>query len=262
MNRVMQPSFPGSLPMDPRIRRRRIEVRRHEGRRRLRVLVLVMVVVLLTVSGWMALRSPVLDIDAVEVEGAARTPAELVRRTAGVPDGAPMIDIDEARAARLLEALPWVEEATVERRWPGTVQIEITERKAQAVVGREAGGWELLDRRGRVLEVVPDRPAGLLPIVGIGPSGGPGSVAPGSDGALAVVAAVSPSLASRVEAVAVIEGGDIELRLKPQGTVRFGPPSDIEPKLRTIETVLARVDLQRLEQLDVRLPASPVLTRA
>ncbi|MCA1692024.1 MAG: FtsQ-type POTRA domain-containing protein [Actinobacteria bacterium] len=138
MNRVIQPSVPGAaqprpISMDPRIRRRRIEVRRHEGRRRFRILALVTVMVLLSGAGWLAVRSPALDVDAVEVEGATRTPAEVIRRTAGLPAGAPMIDIDEGRAAMLLKALPWVEEARVERRWPGTVEIQVTERSPRAV---------------------------------------------------------------------------------------------------------------------------------
>jgi hypothetical protein len=43
--------------------------------------------------------------------------------------------------------------------------------------------------------------------------------------------------------------------------VRFGPPVDLTAKVRAAETVLAQVDTRDLDVLDVRLPASPVLTR-
>jgi hypothetical protein len=44
--------------------------------------------------------------------------------------------------------------------------------------------------------------------------------------------------------------------------VRFGPVDETLAKLRAVETVLASVNATDLEVLDVRLPSSPVLTRA
>jgi hypothetical protein len=58
-----------------------------------------------------------------------------------------------------------------------------------------------------------------------------------------------------------MQGGEIGLRLRPRGTVRFGPPVDLTAKERAAETVLAQVDTHDLDVLDVRLPSSPVLTR-
>jgi hypothetical protein len=44
--------------------------------------------------------------------------------------------------------------------------------------------------------------------------------------------------------------------------VRLGPPDKLEEKLVAVETVLGQVDLSRLAVLDVRVPASPAITRA
>ncbi|MDQ4098436.1 MAG: hypothetical protein M3144_11280, partial [Actinomycetota bacterium] len=81
-------------------------------------------------------------------------------------------------------------------------------------------------------------------------------------GALRVVEALSPALAARTNAVVSLQGGEIALRLHPRGTVRFGVPDDVAAKARAAETVLAQVDAGNLDVLDVRLPSSPVLTRA
>ncbi len=43
--------------------------------------------------------------------------------------------------------------------------------------------------------------------------------------------------------------------------MRFGNTDRLTAKLRSLETVLARVDLSCLELLDLRAPTSPVLTR-
>ena len=54
----------------------------------------------------------------------------------------------------------------------------------------------------------------------------------------------------------------VELRLKPTGVVRLGPPDQLAQKMLATQTVLTQVDLTRLAVLDVRVPASPTITRA
>src|SRR4029077_13422787 len=74
----------------------------------------------------------------------------------------------------------------------------------------------------------PDQPA----LAGVPPAGPPGSRldAP-ARGLLRVVAALPATVRARVAAVALTEGGQVELRLRPAGTVRLGPPEDLAPKL-------------------------------
>jgi cell division protein FtsQ len=171
-----------------------------------------------------------------------------------------MIDVDESGAARRVEALPWVARAQVSRRWPATVRISVTERRAVAVTRVDGGGWALLDATARVLEIVPNAPGGVTVIEGLGPASPPGTELSTAHGALSVVSASSPALAARTAAVVAVQGG-IEVRLNPRGTVRLGPADNLEAKLIAVETVLAQVDVRNLATLDVRLPSSPVLTR-
>jgi cell division protein FtsQ len=257
----ISPPSPVFTPMDPRIRRRRIEVQRRAGRRRLRVLIALLAFVLLTAGGWVATRSPLLDVDRVELEGAVRTPRADVLRAARLRTGMAMVDVDSAGAARRLETLPWVARATVRRSWPATVLVSLQERQPRAATSADGNRWAVLDGDGRVLEVVPARPAGLVAVEGVDPPGPPGSTLASAAGVLRLVVALSPALASRVDAAVSMQGGEVGLRLVPRGTVRFGPPVDLTAKVRAAETVLAQVDTRDLDVLDVRLPASPVLTR-
>lgn len=250
--------------MDPRIRRRRVEVRRQEGRHRLRVLVAVTTVVALGCGGWAATGSPLLDLDRMVVDGTIHTAPDEARSASGLHLGQALLDVDEGAAARRVEALPWVQRATVERRWPGEVRIRLVEREAVAVTASEAGGAALVDGTGRVLAWLEAAPPGLAVLTGLAPAGPAGS-ALSSEGlaALSVAAALPPELRPRTAGVAPADGGrgEVEIRLAPEGSVRLGPPVDLDRKFDAIRAVLAQADLRNLAVLDVRRPDSPVLTR-
>ena len=75
-----------------------------------------------------ALRSPLLDVDRVQVVGAERVAVADVTRAAGSGPGTPLVDVDLGGARAGVAALPWVDEVRVTRHWPGTVRIVVTER--------------------------------------------------------------------------------------------------------------------------------------
>jgi cell division protein FtsQ len=254
-------SIPVRVRMDPRIRQRRLDVQRRAGRRRLRLLLIVTAAVLLTVGIWVALRSSLLDVDRVRVIGAEHASPAAVVAASGVHRGDAMITVNGGAAARGIEALPWVASARVRRVWPGTVQVTVSERRAVAVTRANATSWAMLDGSARVLAWVPAAPADLFPLEGLGAVPPPGSTLPAARGLLAVRAALSPELAARSDALVAVGDGEVELRLNPRGTVEFGPAVDLPAKVRAAETVLASVDTRNLATLDVRLPASPVVTR-
>ena len=247
--------------VDPRIRQRRTEIRRSEGRRRLRLLLAGVGTVGLLAAGWGATRSPLLDVDRVRVDGAQHTGVAAVRSAAGVQRGRPMVDVDEQAVAGRVAELPWVLSATARREWPSTVRIRVTERAAVAVTRDDGGGWATLDVSGRVLERSPDAPGGLPVLDGAPPAGAPGTRLTGSvAGPLLVASALGPQLGPRTASVAAVDGG-VELRLRPGGVVALGPPEGLDAKLAAVRTVLGSVDPRTVAALDVRLPSAPVLTR-
>lgn len=254
---------PAGVRMDPRIRRRRIDVRRDEGRKRLRILVGCLSVVALVAGAAGAGRSPLFDVDYADVRGAERTPRRDVVRAGALAGHPAMLDIDTATIARRVEALPWVLEATVRRQWPGTVRIDVTERSPAAVLPAAGNGWALADRTGRVLQIGPDKPAGL-PVIGNTPrpERAGASVPEAATPSLRVAAALPATVRPRVADVATLASGEVELQLTPPGgVVRLGAPVDLDHKLSVVATVLARVDLAGVSVIDVRVPRAPALTR-
>ena len=209
-----------------------------------------------------ATRSPLLDVDYVDVQGAERTVRADLLRATGLDRRPQLIDVRTGEVARRARAVPWVASVEVEKVWPRTVRITVVERVAAAIAPAPGGGVVLLDRTGRVLERQPNAPPNVIALT---PT--PVAVKPGAtiDGvvrdALAVAAAVPVHLQDRVREATPTAGGEVELQLAPRGTVRFGPPRQIAAKVRTLETMLAKVDLRRLSVLDIRAPSAPVLTR-
>lgn len=248
-------------PVDPRIRRRRTEVRRAQGRRRLRVLVVALIVVATLAGGWGATRTRLLDVDHVRVTGAAHTGAAAVREASGVRRGQAMTDVGIGAAQGRVEGLPWVLRAEVAKHWPATVSIRVVERVAIAVTSDDTGRWAVVDASGRVLATGAATPSGLAVLEGVPAAGAPGSrlAAPAAD-PLLVAAAIPRALAPRLAAVVLTPAG-VELRLQPQGVVLVGPAADVDAKLRAALTVLAAVDGRTVGTLDVRIPDTPVLTR-
>lgn len=256
-----QPTPGGRLRMDPRIRERRVAVKRNEGRRRLRVLLVLGGLAMAIGAAYGVTRSPILDVDRVLVKGATFTASEEINRAGGLVGRPQLADVEPAEVALDIERLPWVEQATVVRHWPSTVEVQIVERMALATIAAEGGGWALVDRTGRVLAVQEAAPQELAQVIA------PAAPAPGrqvhsaAQAGLSVVEALPAALSQSLETVTVAEDDTILLGLKSTPTVMFGPAEQVRPKLVALSTLLARVDLRGVKGIDVRVPTAPVVTR-
>jgi cell division protein FtsQ len=244
--------------VDPRMRSRRIAVRRDRGKRRLKRFTVALGVVAVVVAAAVATQTALLDVDRVGIDGVGHTTAADVRRVAGISPGDTMVGVDVGGAAARVEDLPWVEEATVARRWPGTVEIHVTEREPLAMLEVAEGRVALVDDDGRVLEVTRQPPAGLPEVTGVR-----GRIAEGDELGRATrdALAILRALRERLPGVVASVSSDLDAALAAGGEIRFGSTEDLDDKIVAVETVLADVDTDCLELLDVRVPGSPALTR-
>ena len=210
-------------PIDPRIRQRRIAVRRQEGRRRLRLLIGIGTVSGLLVGGWGATRSPLLDVDGIAVAGADRTSRDDLVAASGIRFGQAMVDVDERGAVQALAVLA----VDSERHRRAAVARLGGHPHRRASAGRGRPGRRRMGpgrrKQGRSWPSPPRPPSNLLALDGIPPAGAPGTSLGGAAAdLLAVAAAVPPDLRPRVSAVQAGSEGGVELRLQPEGTVRLG----------------------------------------
>jgi cell division protein FtsQ len=246
--------------IDPRIRARRVEVIREQGRRRLRIL-LVSVCVLCAVGlGWLVIQSPLLAVRNVDVKGARQVSTADVRAVARVGHGAALVTLDRGAVARRVEALPWVARASVTKHLPGTVRITVTERtpsawaRVQPSPGSEVA---LVDATGRVLALAAAPPDGLPELVGPGPVPRPGARM--SRTLLDVRAHLGNDLGPFVTAISASPDG-VRLRLtagSPAGEIRLGSAGDMTAKTDAALALLRGLGGQRVHYIDVSVPRAP-----
>lgn len=108
--------------------------------------------------------SPLFAVRSISVRGAVYAkPGELVTRS-GLGVGQNLFRVDLAAAARGVEASPWVTSASVSRRFPMAVEIEVTEHAPAAKV--VLGSSYLVDTHGAVFKKVAEEDGALdLPLV-------------------------------------------------------------------------------------------------
>ncbi len=247
--------------VDPRLRARRIEVQRSQGRRRLRTLVGLVIVTVIGGGAVVISQSSLADVDAVVVEGAVASDAAAIVDASGIEVGQPLIELDTDAVVDRVVDLPWVLGATVERQADGDVIVSIEEREPRAVLPTADGGYVLVDERGRQLERVSGRPPGYLPIAGIVASGVIGQPAPPETQAVvSVLDHLGPTVSAVVTQI-VIDEGTLYLELDLGGRVKLGDDSSLDAKMVSLETMLAHADLRCLWEIDVRVPSAPALTR-
>lgn len=98
--------------------------------------------------------SPRFAITEIVTTGARRRTPEELAATAGVVKGQNVFAADLERARARLMADPWVSDADVARRLPGTLFVRVTEREPAGLVATTGGGTYLVTRDGAVIKRV------------------------------------------------------------------------------------------------------------
>jgi cell division protein FtsQ len=188
-----------------------------------------------------------LVVTDVKVEGRETTDRDAILAALGAAPGTPILAVSPARAKELLERLPWIHSAVVERRLPGTLYVRLVERKPLAL-WQHSGQIELIDREGAVIPVTHlDRFAKLPMVVG--------EHAASHAAELLDILTTEPDLAARVSAA--IRVGDRRWNLRIDNTIDVLLPADSPAsawaQLASLErsTAILKRDVQ---VIDVRLP--------
>lgn len=74
-----------------------------------------------------------LQVRDIIVEGRNETPKDAILEAIGVNSGDPILAFDPAIAKARIEALPWIEHVSIERRLPDSLYVTITEKKPIAL---------------------------------------------------------------------------------------------------------------------------------
>lgn len=235
-----------------RFRLRRIAVRREEGRRRLRWFTVLGLGIAGIILVLLLLTSPLLSVRKVEVEGVVYANPELVASIVDSIDGEPILTVDLDAAEEKLLMIPWVRQARVSMHLPSRVTIEVVERAPIAFFRSVDGFNRVIDRDGRVLDVIEGDPVDFTPIIGTGPnlSAGQNTEQPFL-GAAELINALPSELRSRLLTVTVSPEGEVSLALTNDVEVLFGRPDDFQAKLVGVVNEIKRQGSRRYAIIDV-----------
>jgi cell division septal protein FtsQ len=229
--------------IEPRMRERRLAVKRAHGRKRLRWLIALLVLVLLGVAALATFGSSLFAIRAEQVTVTGNVYTDPDRLQAVIDDlvGTPVLVADTQAAERELEAIPWVEDAKVTAHFPHGASIEIRERAPVATFQGPDMQYRVLDRDGRVLDVMAGYPFAYVLITGPDPVDlDPSEIAPqGYKAAAELAKNLTGDVRGKVDHVEVTADGSRLAMFLDDGTeVRFGEARDLFTKLVRLETVL------------------------
>lgn len=191
--------------------------------------------------------------DDIYVMGRNETAAADVLMALGLEKGQPLLAFDPEKARHQVETLPWVRQARVERRFPNTVMVNLTER---APIGfyQKDGHLSLVDETGTVLATDGlGRWAGLPILIGDG--------APQHTPAMLEALSGHADLRLRIKALTYVGQRRWDIHLL-NGIVINLPEDDPAAALERLES--AEADSRILEKdisiIDLRLPDRMVIT--
>ena len=223
---------------------------------------IVLVAVVVGVGGFAATRSKLLDVDEVQVlltGNGPLTAAEVVE-VAGVSTGSPMVTVELDSLAARVRGLAYAAEVVAERDWPGTVRVWVAVRLPVVSAVEPGGRIALLDTGGTVLEHVV-RADPLLPTIRVDRFGEPGSLVRRIDPLLRAAQAIPPDLGAWILALSPA-GHGVRAEIVGGVMVDLGLGEDYLDEMRSLATVLTRVDLRCLESINVSIPQNPVVVRS
>ena len=200
--------------------------------------------------------TPVFTITKVEVNGADHLTSEEMAVLAAVPQGTTLLTVDTAGIENSVVRDAWVQSVHVERHFPDTLEIVVTERTIAAVVDVVAdnakvtqhwaiasdGMWlmeipdqdselgqmispQIYEDAAKVLHIT-DVPFGLTPEVGTYCTDG------NVNNALAILDGLSTELADRIRTVSATDAQSTLLTLDDGVQIAFGTADDIRDKER------------------------------
>lgn len=241
---------------------------RHQPRRRFHVPTAVKLIAVIAAAlavlvggGAWAYESPLLRVASIEVEGAGQIPQETIAEKVNLV-GESMFTADLGAAQQELYKMALVSSVKVERAWPDTVKVVITERQPWGTW--EQGGIQYtIDREGVVLgQGGAQKPAAVIR------SSEPGSRIQGErvdyqavDAAAEIFAKLPQVLSTTVTEVAFVSGKGVQVTTADGQTAMLGDSSSIAYKLAVWAALAKQAQAQRINYttIDLRFGNRPVL---
>lgn len=235
-----------------RLPSRRWWTRTAEGRWRLRWYSVVGVVFVALLLVLLVLTSPLLSVRNIVVEGNVYTNQTRLDEVLTQLKGDAILTADLHGAERQIEAIPWVRKVRISMHLPSRIVVQIDEREPVAYFRSVDGFIRVVDRTGRVLDVIEGDPVDFVRIIGSGPNLAPGDFAVQPFlGVVELLGALPADLRDRLVSATVSPEGEISLQLTPNLSIIFGQPTDFQVKLVAVVNEMKRQGSRSYTVIDV-----------
>lgn len=109
-------------------------------------------------------QSPRFALKDLKIEGNHHRSREQIVALSGIAIGQNVVDLDLEAARARIEKDPWIERATIVRRLPASVAIDVVERDAAAIVALSSGTW-LATSHGELFKRIDAEDPNDLPVI-------------------------------------------------------------------------------------------------
>ena len=210
-------------------------------------------------AGWWVTNSPVFDMRSLAIQGNGHLSVRQVATLAGLDANTNVMWLSQRAVERRLEADPWILDATITRRLPSGITIDVVERVPTAVT--QGDRPMLVAGDGMVLGAASSPASARLPAIAAPTHpAAVGDRLPVSP-ELTAAAVLPPSVRPLVGVITRDGDGALVLLMRDGVTVYFGDASDVAAKATALRTVLAWAAQHSVQfrYVDVRAPAVPAL---
>ena len=228
-------------------RRSRRNRRRSRGRFAFLYKLLCFVLICAAIVGALVL---FFKVDTISVSGNDRYSRETILAASGVSEGDNLFLLNKYdAAARITEALPYVESVRLSRKLPGTLRIDIVECSDPAGIQQDGHCW-LISPEGKLVDSPAEAPNGCPMVVGLSladpqvgePCGGAGGAVRGSCPAAGAAAPAAPKgMTDQIGEIRFEESG-IVLRYQDRLDVYLDREDDFAYRLRYLAAVLEKLE--------------------
>ena len=220
-------------------------------------------------------------VSTVETDATQHITADAIAKLAKVDRGVTLLNIDQGVIEQNLKKNPWVESATIEREFPDTVRIVVTERKAGAIVLMGGGSiaWYLGEdnvwiepftidgsqgQSGQDIAMAKARELGCLLITDVPSSVSPVAGTASTDDTIIDVMEYqdqfSKEFSSQIAVYSAASAESISCTLQSGVEVSLGAPSNIDMK-ESIVTQILNANPGQVTFINVRTPSKPTFRK-
>lgn len=247
---------------DVRKRERQAQNRKKYWGYVLKLALLVVLVLGLIFGAIFVYRSNLFAIQNVQVEGVSHLTSQEITQLAAVSDGSTLLRCDTNGIISRLKEHAWIQDASVKRKFPHTLELVITERQPAAVVKLNSKSIWVVSSDGTWLSAATSNDWDTnRKIIDVNtaissPSSGVNCNDDGIKNAIAIYEALPEEFAAQVKTISAESAIKAQLNLKNGVVVAFGEANDIDLKVSAIQSLLNDYK-GKIAYINVRVPSRP-----